>query len=97
MTGKALAKWVIQQYNTTAILTIAERAGVTLVYEKWYPTTYGEFNKKTQIITINENSPIPLKDVIAHELGHYFSYMVGNQLGISEEEASATDFAKCFN
>jgi Zn-dependent peptidase ImmA (M78 family) len=94
MTGEALAQWVIQKYNTTDVLTIAERAGVTLVYAKWHPTTYGEFNKKTQVITINENSPIPLSEVLAHELGHYFSYIVDNQLNIQDEEESAVAFAK---
>jgi Zn-dependent peptidase ImmA (M78 family) len=97
MIGEALAQWVIQRYNTTDVLTIAERAGVTLIYEKWHPTTYGEFNKRTKVITINENSPIPLKAVIAHELGHYFSYMIDNQLNTMEEEESAANFAKCFD
>ena len=95
MSGTALALKIITEYNTNNVFTLARQAGVTIIYEKWYPITYGEFHKKTKTIYVNLNAPIEKKHIIAHELGHYFSELLGNNLNKIEEEKIAEDFAEC--
>lgn len=67
-----LASIIFCRYGTRDVYAIAERAGLKIVYQKWFPATAGEFHFKTKTIYVNENAGIPTEKIIAHELGHYF-------------------------
>lgn len=94
MSGQELAEKIITQYGTTDVLAIAEQAGISIIYQKWQPTTIGEFDKKTKTIYINLNAAIEKEVIIAHELGHYFL----NELNVfytkSLEESIVEEFVK---
>jgi Zn-dependent peptidase ImmA (M78 family) len=70
--GLVLANEVIKQFGTNDVFEIAEKLKISIVYEKWYPVTLGELDRKNRRITVNENAGIPFERIIAHELGHYF-------------------------
>lgn len=93
MTGKLLAEKIIQEYGNIRPTDLAQKAGCTLVFERWYPATYGEFHVKTQQIVINLNAPIPLEEVIAHELGHFFIQKYGLSMSRAAEETLVNEFA----
>jgi Zn-dependent peptidase ImmA (M78 family) len=97
MTGKELAQKVSAQYGTTDVLAIAEQAGVPIIYQKWQPTTIGEFDKKTKTIYINLNAPIEKEVIIAHELGHYFLNEMGVKYTKKIEESVVEAFVKYWN
>jgi Zn-dependent peptidase ImmA (M78 family) len=72
MNGVILSKKIISKFGTNDVCEIARRLDISIAYAKWFPITLGEFDKKNKRITVNENAKIPLKKIIAHELGHYF-------------------------
>ena len=94
MTGKELAQKVFAQYSTTDVLAIAKQAGVPIIYQKWQPTTIGEFHKKTKIIFINLNAAIEKEQIIAHELGHFFLNEIGIAYSKKDEESIVEEFVK---
>jgi Zn-dependent peptidase ImmA (M78 family) len=72
MEGIDLAEKIYSEFQTNDVFEIARRLNLSIVYEKWFPVTFGEFDCKNQRIIINENAEIPVEKIIAHELGHYF-------------------------
>ena len=98
MDAANLAKSVIEKYGTKDPFIIAEKAGVRVVYESWYPTTIGEFEKDPETIRVNrralennKNAADLERIIVAHELGHYFAFDLN--LDRKEEEVFARDFA----
>ena len=91
MNAVILAKNVAEKYGTSDVLAIAEKAGVKIVYAKWFPVTIGEFDKKNLTITVNLNAVERLEKVIAHELGHFFALDL--KLDKKEDEIFARTFA----
>ena len=84
---------LIAEYGTRDAREIANCAGVPIVYERWHPTTLGEFERKTATIRVNLNAEgADLNTIIAHELGHYFA--AGLNLTKVEDEKFARDFAE---
>ena len=94
MNGKELALKVIARYKTSNVFDLAQQAGCPIIYEKWHPTTFGEFHKKTNTIYVNLHAPIEKERIIAHELGHFFAQLMGVPKSRMEEEVLANDFAK---
>ena len=94
MEGKNLALKIIEKYSSTDVFDLAKQAGVAIIYEKWHPVTYGEFDKKNLTISINLNAPLSIDCILAHELGHFFIHKMGIAMGKLEEEIVAEDFAK---
>ena len=88
---KAAAR-VVRDFGTNDVFVIAEKAGVKIVYEKWFPVTIGEFDKKSRTIVVNLNGGERLEKVIAHELGHFFA--VDLKMDKKEEEKFAHAFAE---
>ena len=86
------ARAVIKKFNTRDVFEIAEKAGVRVVYESWFPVTIGEFDRKNKRICVNLNANVPVEKIIAHELGHLFAQDLN--LKKSEEEKFCDDFAK---
>jgi Zn-dependent peptidase ImmA (M78 family) len=72
LSGSKLAEKVMNRFHTNSVDEIARTLGISIVYEKWFPITLGEFDRKNRRITVNENATIPFETIIAHELGHYF-------------------------
>lgn len=96
---KTVAQKVIEKFGTNNVFAIAERAGVKIVYESWYPVTIGEFERKTRTIRVNRKAIEDNKDIlnfaekiVAHELGHFFA--VNLNLEKIEEEDFAHKFAE---
>jgi Zn-dependent peptidase ImmA (M78 family) len=96
MDGLSLAQKVLATYCTNNIHQLAQQAGVSVVYGRWYPTTFGEFDKKTKIISINLNALMPTEQVVLHELGHYFLDLWSVHLTKKEEENVVDGFVKAF-
>ena len=92
--GKILAQNTIQKYATKDIFLLCKKAKIELRYEKWHPITLGEFDKKTNTICINLRANIDPKQIIAHELGHYFIHQMELKLSRIEEEKIVEGFAK---
>lgn len=92
--GKILAQNTIQKYATNDIFLLCKKAEIELRYEKWHPVTLGEFDKKTDTICINLTTNIDPKQIIAHELGHYFIHQMALKFSRIEEEKIVEDFAK---
>lgn len=90
--GGQLARVVIEKFETRDVFEIAEKAGVKIVYEKWFPATVGEFGWKNKLICVNSNANVPVEKIIAHELGHFFA--LGLNLKKSEEEEFCDDFVR---
>lgn len=90
--GEQLARAVIEKFNTRGVFEIAGKAGLRVVYEKWFPVTIGEFDRKNKTICVNLNANVPVEKIIAHELGHFFAQDLN--LKKSEEEKLCEDFAK---
>lgn len=69
---KDLVSLIVFRCGTRDVFEIAEKTGVKIVFRKWFPTTAGEFHRKTKTIYVNENAAIAAEKIVAHELGHYF-------------------------
>jgi Zn-dependent peptidase ImmA (M78 family) len=76
-TGAQIAQKVRSQYQSSDPQLLAQKAGLRVQYGTWHPCTWGEYDARTQFITINTNAPIPLNEVLLHELGHYFLRLNG--------------------
>ncbi len=72
MEGVDLAEKIYSEFGTNCVFEIARKLDISIVYEKWFPVTLGEFDKKNRRITVNKNAQFPFEKIIAHELGHYF-------------------------
>jgi hypothetical protein len=46
MTGQGFAKQIVEDFGTNDVFVIAEKAGVKICYESWFPVTIGEFDRK---------------------------------------------------
>jgi predicted SprT family Zn-dependent metalloprotease len=98
MNGKQAAKRAGEKYGTREPFVIAEKAGVQIIYESWYPTTIGEFERDEKTIRVNRRALENNKNaadleqiIVAHELGHFFATEL--KLDGSEEERFAREFA----
>ncbi len=92
--GKILAQNTIQKYATNDVFLLCKKTEIELRYEKWHPVTLGEFDKKTNTICINLTTKIDPKQIIAHELGHYFIHQMELKFSRIEEEKIIENFAK---
>lgn len=79
------------EFDTRDVFSIAEKSGVSIIYESWFPVTNGEFNKLKKTIFVNLNSAENAEKIIAHELGHFFAQDL--DLSKTEEEIFAQNFA----
>lgn len=82
--GAEAARRVVARFQTDDVLTLARRAGVEIVYERWPLVTLGECEKRSRTIRVNLNAiecagrveslgeEFILRAIIAHELGHFF-------------------------
>lgn len=84
---------IVSRFETSDVFSIAEKANVRIVYERWFPVTIGEFDKKNRTICVNLNAAQKVEKIIAHELGHFFAADLN--LGKMEEEVFARLFAAC--
>jgi Zn-dependent peptidase ImmA (M78 family) len=97
MNATDAAKNVVEEFGTNDPFVIAEKAGVRVVYESWYPTTIGEFERDAKTIRVNrralenKNAADLERIIVAHELGHFFALDL--ELERSEEEIFARQFA----
>ncbi len=96
---KSFIDRIVYDCGSRDVFEIAESAGVKIVYESWHPLTIGEFEKRRRTIRVNrtaleksENAETLEKEIIAHELGHFFA--VDLKLEQKEEEKFARLFAK---
>ena len=93
MNSQILAQKIIEKYNTTNVFAIAKQAGIDVIYEKWQPVTYGEFDRKNKTICINLNAPLSIERILAHELGHFFIHQMDIKLDKKDEERVVEGFA----
>lgn len=93
MDVRNFTRQVFERFQTRDVFRIAEKAGVKIVYGKWFPVTLGEFDWRAKTICVNENAAIKREKIIAHELGHYFlrEFKVIN---IENEERFCDEFAE---
>lgn len=96
--GAETARRVVREFGTSDVFLIAEKAGVGIIYESWYPTTMGEFERDAKTIRVNRRALEDNKNaadleriIIAHELGHFFAGDL--KLERAEEEIFARAFA----
>lgn len=89
--GEQSARAVIKRFNPRCVFEIAGKAGLRVVYEKWFPVTIGEFDWKNKTICVNLNANVPVEKIIAHELGHFFARELN--LSRTEEENFCDEFA----
>jgi len=99
MKVEAFTRKIVEKFGTNNVYQIAEKNGVSILYEDWHPVTIGEFERKTKTIRVNlralKNKGIEeslVKTIIAHELGHFFA----NEFNFDkkDEEAFAHEFAE---
>ena len=88
--GQKFAKRIFEMFGANNVFEIAEEADVKIVYEKWFPTTIGEFDRKNKTICVNLNAREKIEKIIAHELGHFFAQDLN--LSRAEEEKFCDDF-----
>ena len=91
--GQELAQVVVDQYGTTDPFLLTKLAGIKVDYARWHPVSWGEYDSHSRGICLNLNAPIPLEQVLAHELGHYFVQQLLGKSNKKEEELLASDFA----
>ncbi len=94
-----VVKKVVKEFGTRDVFEIAVKSGVEIVYESWYPTTIGEFDRRKKIISVNRRALEESKNaeeleriIIAHELGHFFARE--SNLAKETEEKFAREFAQ---
>ena len=95
MNAAETAQNTVEKFGSRDVYVIAEKASVKIVYENWHPVTIGEYDKISKTICVNrralENGRFSERDIIAHELGHFFAAEFN--LGRNAEEVFACDFA----
>ncbi len=98
MKASEIARKIIEKFGTNDVFTIAEKAGVKIVYENWHPVTIGEYDKKSRQICVNlcavNDDKFTERKIVAHELGHFFAEEYS--LDRKNEESFAVNFAKEF-
>lgn len=92
MNAKELTGKIFEKYGTREASEIAAKSGVKVVFQRWFPATYGEFDWKTKTICVNDNAAIGREKIIAHELGHFFRREF-NIENIADEEKFCDEFA----
>lgn len=92
LNGCEFAKQISAKFETGDVFEIAKKARVKIIYEKWFPTTIGEFDRKNQTICVNLNAAESIENIIAHELGHFFALDLS--LSRADEEEFCDNFAK---
>ena len=95
--GEKLAKSIIEQFGSQNVSQLCQIAQISIRYEKWNPVTLGEFDRKTNTICVNLCAKINQKQIIAHELGHYFIHQKGIKLSRNEEEIVVNAFTAFFS
>lgn len=95
MDATEAAKRVIEKFGTNDVFLIAEKSNVKIIYEKWHPVSIGEFDKISKTIRVNlralDSEEFSEKNIIAHELGHFFAAEF--RLNRENEEVFAVEFA----
>jgi predicted Zn-dependent protease with MMP-like domain len=96
---KDLIDEIVREYGTRDVFELAEKAGVSIIYESWHPVTVGEFEKRTKTIRVNQNALAKAeeakdseKKIVVHELGHFFA--IDLKLDKNQEEHFARLFAE---
>jgi len=87
-------KAIVEQLATRDVYEVAERFGVKIVYQWWFPVTFGEYDSRRRTICVNLNAHEKREKIIAHELGHFFA--ADFKLNKIEEEIFAREFAARF-
>jgi len=90
--GQGFAEQIVENFGTNDVFVIAEKAGVKIIYESWFPVTIGEYNRKNKLICVNLNAEENREKIIAHELGHFFAQELS--LDKAEEENFCHEFAR---
>ncbi|HEY8562523.1 MAG TPA: ImmA/IrrE family metallo-endopeptidase [Pyrinomonadaceae bacterium] len=90
--AREAAARVIKELETADVFSIAEACGLRVVYESWFPVTFGEFDRRRKTIVVNLSAPESRVLIIAHELGHYFARDLN--LTNAEQETFAHAFAE---
>ena len=90
---------IVRDCGDADVYVIAEKKGVSVFYESWYPVTIGEFERNTKIVRVNlralennQDSEVLEKTIIAHELGHFFADDL--KLNKDDEENFCHEFAR---
>ncbi len=98
---KNIVDEIVSEYGTRDVFLIVEKANISIIYENWHLVSIGEFDRKTKTIFVNrnalaeaENAQHLEKQIIAHELGHFFA--VDLNLEKREEEKFARVFSEKF-
>jgi hypothetical protein len=94
--GKKLAKNIIEQFGTQNVSQLCQIAQINIRYESWNPVTLGEFDRKNNTICVNLLAKINHKEIITHELGHYFIHKEGIILSRHDEEMVVNSFITFF-
>jgi Zn-dependent peptidase ImmA (M78 family) len=88
------AQSLVAQQGVSDAFALAKALGVVVQKGQWFPITHGEFDRRTQVITLNERSPVPIEQILAHELGHWWLHTQQIRLPLAEEERWVRDFAQ---
>ena len=87
MNSLEIAEQVIEESGTNDPFAVAYFYGIEVRSGRWHPVTFGEFERETLTVTINRDAPLDTKEILAHELGHYF-------LGPDGDEDACDGFAR---
>jgi Zn-dependent peptidase ImmA (M78 family) len=90
--ARKIADMIFEKFGTKDVFEIAEKARVKIVFERWFPATIGEFDRKNKLICVNLNASEKVEKIIAHELGHFFAHDFN--FDKVEEERFARKFAQ---
>ena len=80
-----IAQKIVADLETKDVYEIARRSDISVVFERWYPVTLGEFDRKNRRITVNRNAAVVAETIVAHELGHYFLQDLAASEGVDIE------------
>jgi hypothetical protein len=92
-TADDLVAMVTEKFRTRNVYEIAARAGLKIIYRRWFPVTAGELDWRAKTICVNEAAEIDGETIIAHELGHYFRREFAAPGGAADEESFCDEFA----
>lgn len=67
-----IAQKIVADLETKDVYEIARQSDISVEFERWFPVTLGEFDRKNRRIMINQDAPVAVETIVAHELGHYF-------------------------
>ncbi|CAN5540971.1 hypothetical protein BH10ACI2_BH10ACI2_17580 [soil metagenome] len=80
-----IAQKIVADLETRDVYEIARLSDISIVFERWFPVTFGEFDRKNRRMTVNQNAPVAVETIIAHELGHYFLQNLVPSVGVDFE------------